>query len=33
MVIEPALIQYNIYSAQAHMAEFARKSVLDRKCG
>ena len=27
------MIQYNIYHAQAHMAEFARKSTLDRKCG
>ncbi|ORX41120.1 Gtr1/RagA G protein conserved region-domain-containing protein [Kockovaella imperatae] len=32
-IVESALIQYNIYHSQSHLAEFARKSVLDRKCG
>ena len=27
------MIKFNIYNSQAHMGEFARKPVLDKKCG
>ncbi|KAK1922974.1 Gtr1/RagA G protein conserved region-domain-containing protein [Papiliotrema laurentii] len=30
--VEIALLQYNIYNAQPHMADFARRTMLDRKC-
>lgn len=31
-LVETALIQYNIYNSQPHMADFAKRNNLERKC-